>query len=325
MDEKYGIAKKLHDRYSNAIRSNPKPQKQDYIKEISSRHSGNVLIGKYVEGNQPFLVGRIGSTELSTLINFLEINAFNKASSLKKLALLTSGKKSYWTYDNIFMLNRSAGVFPKTSQIMHDFSQHYLECIQDLDILGIWHNHGEETVHANYCPSAKLVPLTSLEPYYYKAPWSAYLKDKKVLIIHPLEYSIQIQLENRLQLFADKKVLPDAKYSTLKTIQTFSYSVGKYQDWFVALEYMQGEIEKRDFDIAIIGAGAYGLPLGSFVKRLGKQAIHLGGATQILFGVKGKRWDNHKVISKLYNPYWKYPEEEERPENAEKVENGCYW
>jgi hypothetical protein len=88
---------------------------------------------------------------------------------------------------------------------------------------------------------------------------------------------------------------------------------------------MCAEVEKVDFDIAIIGAGAYGLPLAFHVKSLGKKAIHMGGATQILFGIKGKRWDHHEVISKLYNEHWVRPLPSERPEHYYDIEKGCYW
>ena len=37
----------------------------------------------------------------------------------------------------------------------------------------------------------------------------------------------------------------------------------------------------------------------------------MSGATQLLFGIKGKRWDDHPVISKLYNPAWVRPDETE--------------
>ena len=51
-------------------------------------------------------------------------------------------------------------------------------------------------------------------------------------------------------------------------------------------------LDKQDYDICLIGAGAYGFPLAAHVKRKGKKAIHLGGALQLLFGVKGKRWED---------------------------------
>lgn len=49
---------------------------------------------------------------------------------------------------------------------------------------------------------------------------------------------------------------------------------------------MKDEIDKQDYDIALIGCGAYGFPLAAHIKRSGKKAIHLGGALQLLFGIK---------------------------------------
>jgi len=45
---------------------------------------------------------------------------------------------------------------------------------------------------------------------------------------------------------------------------------------------MKNEISEIDFDVAIIGAGAYGLPLASYIKEMGRQAIHMGGSTQMV-------------------------------------------
>ena len=94
---------------------------------------------------------------------------------------------------------------------------------------------------------------------------------------------------------------------------------------FEALESMKREISQADFGVAIIGAGAYGFPLAAYVKSLGKQAIQMSGATQILFGIKGKRWDDHPVISKFYNDAWVRPLQSETPPEIHKVEGGSYW
>ena len=80
------------------------------------------------------------------------------------------------------------------------------------------------------------------------------------------------------------------------------------------------------FDIAIIGCGAYGFPLASFIKNLGKQAIHLGGVTQLLFGIKGKRWEEWKHYTELRKnngENWIFANE--IPEDYKKIEGGCYW
>ena len=84
------------------------------------------------------------------------------------------------------------------------------------------------------------------------------------------------------------------------------------------------DIQKLNFDIAIIGCGAYGFPLAAAVKRMGKQAIHLGGATQLLFGIRGNRWENSE-LRRFFNEYWVKPGIDEIPSHAGKIENGCYW
>ena len=70
------------------------------------------------------------------------------------------------------------------------------------------------------------------------------------------------------------------------------------------------------------------MPLAAMLKKAGKQAIHMGGVTQILFGIKGKRWEKEKsygYIKALMNDNWIYPEENERPKSSNKIEGNCYW
>ena len=116
--------------------------------------------------------------------------------------------------------------------------------------------------------------------------------------------------------------------TTLKAIQTLCGEKDeRFGTWFDALDYMYKEAMKIDFDIAIIGCGAYGMPLAAMLKKAGKQAIHLGGATQLLFGIKGRRWEENypSKIATFFNEYWVYPAESEKPKNASTVEMGCYW
>ena len=100
------------------------------------------------------------------------------------------------------------------------------------------------------------------------------------------------------------------------------------RDKFDALEWMYQEAMKIDFDVAIIGCGAYGFPLAAKLKQAGKQAIHLAGATQLLFGIKGKRWEEDKTfeyVQKFFNDSWVRPGESEKPKKSDVVEGGCYW
>ena len=94
-----------------------------------------------------------------------------------------------------------------------------------------------------------------------------------------------------------------------------------YSSWFDALEAMKDEIDRKDFDIALLGCGAYGFPLAAHIKRIGKKAIHMGGSLQLLFGIYGKRWENYPYI----NDAWIRPRVVDRPKGFENVEKGCYW
>jgi hypothetical protein len=89
---------------------------------------------------------------------------------------------------------------------------------------------------------------------------------------------------------------------------------------------MCAKIDRLDFDIALLGCGGYGLPLVNYIKNTKKRsAIYVGGALQILFGIRGKRWDNMPQINKFYNSRWVRPSEEEKIIGLEKVEEGCYY
>ena len=96
--------------------------------------------------------------------------------------------------------------------------------------------------------------------------------------------------------------------------------------WKESLSVMKSDIEALDFDIALLGCGTYGLPLVDFIRnKLNKSAIYIGGSLQILFGIKGKRWDSHDEISDFYNENWIRPSIEETPKNYKVLEGGCYW
>ena len=140
-------------------------------------------------------------------------------------------------------------------------------------------------------------------------------------------------------MFENPDVLPDFELITMKAVQTIAGNNSSFKDWFDALNYMKEKISGIEFDVCILGCGAYGLPLAAHVKRMGRQAIHLGGGTQLLFGILGKRWvDQYSDTLRyrpdatininyrpLFNMNWCYPLEEDTPKGVSQVENGCYW
>ena len=145
------------------------------------------------------------------------------------------------------------------------------------------------------------------------------------MVIHPFEESIRKQYLKRELLFSGTEVFPEFEIKTIKAVQSAAGNSVEFKSWVEAFDAMKAQMDQIDFDIALIGAGAYGLPLAAHAKTLGKQAVHMGGALQILFGIKGGRWDENPEINCFYNEHWTRPLPEETPAQSGQVEEGCYW
>jgi len=218
------------------------------------------------------------------------------------------------------------GIFPATDEQFEKFHAEYTSAMKEVDILALMRCPYEKMVVSKYASQAHLCELLDLEPYYNPVPWSKYLENLKVLVVHPFAASIARQYATaRSSLFIDNNVLPEFQLRTLKPPQTLCGNTDGHANWNDALTALKEQVSTTDFDVAIIGCGAYGLPLGAYVKRLGKVGIHIGGATQTLFGLSGNRWLIGSPVQLYMNPFWKRPTEEERPPNWEHAESGCYW
>jgi len=162
--------------------------------------------------------------------------------------------------------------------------------------------------------------------------WLPALDKKKVLIISPFEKSIQIQFPKRKKLFTTSAKFPNFNYpefdmQILKCPNTIKGN-DPYpdEDWEKTFRTLCEKINNLDFDIAILGCGSYGMSLAHHIKKIGKSSLYAGSHTQLMFGIKGKRWDIPGNPNRSYwNEYWKWPEDDETPKSYKKVENGCYW
>ena len=276
-----------------------------------SAEAGNEFIGKALERGEPFCAVRFGSSELATTVDCIAMDLKLKRSIRDKCMI---------------SLCRNAGFFPNDKELAYLYGKKQSELVKNVDLFAVWGLKMEDYVISSFGKKQSLVCVPrGFEPYYFENPWSRHLAGKKVLVIHPFEESIKRQYENREKLFYNKNILPEFELHTLKAVQSAAFSDTKFENWFDALQYMFDEAMKIDFDVAIIGCGAYGLPLACMLKEAGRSSIHMGGAVQILFGIKGNRWDKNEFISGLYNEYWVRPSAGETPDNAKAVENACYW
>lgn len=288
---------------------------------INDMQLGNDVILHELQKNKPCLITRFGATE------FKIIEYFYKHMHQKNIVFPQKYK------DEMKLLS---GFFSNSDELLLKYACDNLQMLKNVDVFAPWMHRltkkTEQIIFEEYNKNAKLVTLPCLAPnlFFVKNPWTQYLKGKKVLIIHPFEKSIQSQYKKRHLLFGDKEILPDFKLITIKTVQGLgdSEEVKNFENWYEALESMYKKIDEVDFDIALVSGGAYSTLLAHYIKEKGKQAINVAGALQILFGIKGQRWENNQ-IAPFINEHWVYPSEEETPKNleayAKKEGFNAYW
>lgn len=209
-----------------------------------------------------------------------------------------------------------------------------LDDMKYVDLLGSW-IPSEGFVNEYMSPKCQRGWLTHLDPYWASQPWTRALKGKRVLVVHPFMETIVQQYEKRAQLFDNPDTLPEfSSLRVIKAVQSIGGESNGFKDWFEALDWMKAEMDKEEYDVALIGCGAYGFPLAAHAKRTGHKAVHLGGSLQLLFRIKGKRWEDPKYGFRtageggyrrlLSHEGWVYPLALNKPKTANSVEGGCY-
>lgn len=272
-----------------------------------TQNYGDITLREKILSEEPFAAIRFGAVEISCLNNYEKIQL--------------GFKKTYKPSVRLSMKN-NAGFFPTDDANLAFYSQHFLKDLKNADIIGISGVHMEDYFYAKYCSHAQVIQYNSFEPL--MGHWTSALRGKRVLVISPFAKQIEEQYAKRTEIITDSNVLPEFQLQTIEAVQTIGeQSDPRFSNWFEALDYLKVEILKHDFDIALVGAGAYGAPLCLFIRQINKQAIQTGGATQLLFGIMGKRWEKRKHVTRYVTKSWTRPNV--KPLGAEKVEKGCYW
>jgi hypothetical protein len=253
---------------------------------------------------------------------------------------LGMGSETYATYhlfkDRILTktstLDNNAGIYCNNDpNLMIEYCYMYNEAIKNSDCLAVF---PKSIIHEQmYFKDKYHLPVIynrSLEPYFQLdagiTPWTHSLVNKKVLIVSPFVNSFIKQIDRGFKIFGDKHIFLDEQRFVF--YKTYNTSAGNHlhRDFKETLEMMTYDIEKLDFDIALISCGGYGLPIGDFIKtKMKKSAIYIGGGLQLLFGVMGNRWKDKDIFYKHpSNVDWIRPHPDELPPHAYKVESNCY-
>ena len=264
-----------------------------------------------LENNDGALIGRNGSTEIELMIDMNKPHLH-------------------------LALNRNAGIFP-----MKTFSQWQTESIyasQAADILATgWYKpilKAEQDALDEWNFKGLQIPLRSLEPYYVQGEdqWTQLLSGHRVAVVSSFTETMKSQISKLHEIWGIRGVIPpDIDWCWVQTGYPPSVALGfnewplGIKSWSDAVDYAVSEVMGQGARFAIIGCGGLGMPIAKALKDRGVIAIVLGGAIQNLFGIKGRRWVNHEIISKFWNEAWVWPSAKETPGNARGIEGGCYW
>lgn len=307
----YRLIKSYRDRYIT-----PPVDRINFEKELiyDADIASELIIGA-LSSDRPLMISRYGSNELDTTLNYKKNHPL---SFLRRIY-------PFWIGDRTKKkMKVEAGFFPSNDKTLSQFSDLIYRITSNIDILGVW--VGNENLMPLPDECIKIF-LPRLEPFWSKKTWTKCLEGKKIVVIHPFAESISQQYRKRELLFANKDILPVfASLTIIKAVQSIGGETNGFKTWFDALQYMENEIDKVDYDVALIGCGAYGMPLAAHCKKMGKKAVHLGGSLQLLFGIRGNRWETEQdIYMQFMNEHWVRPLESERPAGAQNVENACYW
>jgi len=277
------------------------------------------------KSNKPFLIGRNGSTELEVLAYVLK-----------------NGNNSIFPDQLRKRLELYSGIFPATQESVSLWVETYKNALKSCDMIAEgWYEplkHEEKYIIDSIIPRPKKIMLRNLEPYYVNPElrWSALLAKKTVAIINSFATTCEEQTylskaiwPENTETFIPKstKWIPIKTYFPPNIAGTNVEASWKVDNWHEAVEQIVKQVKENTYkiDIAIIGCGALGMIIASELKILGIQCIVMGGALQILFGIVGKRWETHSVISKFFNDAWVVPPSTSKPIEFKKIEGGCYW
>ena len=294
---------------SLAIRFFHKGKRTDRLgktKGITLERTNQALRLSLAKG-EPFAAIRFGAVELSCLNNHEKIEL---------------GFKKHYKPSVVYSMKNNAGYFPTDEASLSRYGDELLPALAQADFLGVSGAHMEEYFHLHYCPNATPILYEGMEPL--RGDWASLLRGKKVLVVSPFEKDIRSQFQRKEKIFPKSMShLLDFSLLTIKAPLTCASCKPSSPSFFDELKKMEGQMGQMDFDVALIGAGAYGTFLALYAKSLGKIGIQTGGATPTLFGVLGKRWENRPHVAKYRNEFWIRPEE--KPDGYENIEGGAYW
>jgi hypothetical protein len=262
---------------------------------------------------RPFAAGKIGTAEILGLDYFDRF--FQGGLGIRS-----------WVRPATRLAN-NAGFFPVELDAYRGWNREMRASIAHLDFVCLWQTDPflrlyESKFVSKNAEKAQRIPMGWLGKSILHE-----IADFRCLVISPFIKTMQMQLPRMRQIHDPenqkntnwKKLASNIRF--LRCPLQWHLEPSPYRSWAEGLEILSGKVAQEQFDVALVGAGAWSLPLAAQIKKSGRSAIHTGGETQLFFGIKGQRW-NH---IDFYNSAWVSVLPEETPELRAKIDDACYW
>lgn len=267
--------------------STPKLQFRNYVESDKL----NQLIYDNLTNGLLFFYIRFGETEFRAIWQH----------ELLKNNLL----KNYST-DMLTDLEKLAGFFPVDKENVSRFADFYLNNSTIATNVGVWLGVREKFILKRFFPTINVNYAEDIEPFFYDFAWTKALENKRVLVIHSFTNSIKKQFQI-INLVHPNQLIPTFELLLMKPPLTTVKSARVHKDYFTELSEFIGQMDNLDFDVALVSAGSYGIPICNEIYKRGKSAMYLGGVLQLFFGIKGNRWTKQEKYKAIMNEHWIHP------------------
>ena len=238
------------------------------------------------------------------------------------------------------ILERNAGIFPAQGIFLKDWVHEYNQAVQRATVMAAgWHppfQPMELLYILGQNPQCTLIPLRSLEPYYSPPEhmWTNAFAHQRVTFVSSFADTMALQYQKKHHIWPNthEQLLPSSgQYSFVRSYYSPAIAQGQamwpspIQNWKDAINLLESQVLATNPSIVVLGCGGLAMVLAKRLQEKNIITIVLGGAIQILFGIKGHRWLNHDIIKTFFNHHWVFPQEHEIPRGSKQIEGGCYW
>ncbi|HXG51589.1 MAG TPA: hypothetical protein VNN77_09325 [candidate division Zixibacteria bacterium] len=252
--------------------------------------------------------------------------------------------------DLLFHALKQSGVFPEDIGFYREFNRFYIPHVKNLDCIGICFTAWEPELFRYYGIRSKPIGYPCQQPFltvghlpmFFKRAdiaesegegngYLEYFRNKRILLVCPFAKFLKERACKETYEAIWSKT--GRKWFEPKSVEAVELPYGfeietqkKYGTAIDLFHAVVGEIDARDFDIALIGAAGLAIPIASHIKQTGRIGIDLGGILQVVFGVYGKRYLERETWKRMYfNDQWARVPDGYRPSRMDVCDGGAYW